>query len=396
MEREDKMETIHISLKYGNGNIFRAEYTDPLIAEYQGNPLIEALPHVMSEEEAADALKNVPLYNPKERILAPEVRNHCVERLFNYFEPMSIHLKLEQKLSMLVRQGYINRHPLTPEHVNRFQVTAQNIGNIFNHGNVLLKGASQGFSITGVSGVGKSASVNRVINTYPQVLIHSQFNGFDCFLYQVVWLKIDCPYNGSPRGLCINFFNAMDRILATNYQYTYCRNRANTETMLAAMAEIASLHCMGVLVIDEIQNITCLKTKDREEMIEFLSALITLVKIPLVIVGNENVTKTFEVLGLENIVWPRLSKDDNWDKFLTGIWCYQWTDEKSDLTNELVDVFFEESVGIVDIAVKLYALAQWELIAEGQGKITPDLVRKVANNSLHLIKPMLEALKTGN
>ena len=57
---------------------------------------------------------------------------------------------------------------------------------------------------------------------------------------------------------------------------------------------------------------------------------------------------------------------------------------------------YEESQGIIDIAVKLYAMAQIRAIYSGIEEINPELIRQVARENLKLVQPMLEALKSGD
>jgi NACalpha-BTF3-like transcription factor len=66
------------------------------------------------------------------------------------------------------------------------------------------------------------------------------------------------------------------------------------------------------------------------------------------------------------------------------------------LTDELDELLHEESQGIVDIAIKLFMIAQWRAIAVESEIITSDLIRQVASDSLHLVRPMLDALKSGD
>ena len=56
-----------------------------------------------------------------------------------------------------------------------------------------------------------------------------------------------------------------------------------------------------------------------------------------------------------------------------------------------------ESQGFTDIAVKLYAITQLRAISiGGDEKITPALIQEVAKDCLSLVRPMLEALKSGD
>ena len=78
------------------------------------------------------------------------------------------------------------------------------------------------------------------------------------------------------------------------------------------------------------------------------------------------------------------------------MWKYQWTKRPCDLTAELKDTLYDESQGIIDIAIKLYALAQMKGIADSTEKITAATIREVAAEKLRLVKPMLDALRSGD
>jgi len=80
---------------------------------------------------------------------------------------------------------------------------------------------------------------------------------------------------------------------------------------------------------------------------------------------------------------------------MDSLWRYQWLKNKVELTDELNQTIYDESQGIVDIAVKLFGLAQGRAIESGQEVITPVAIRQVAKDDLKLVHPMLKALKDG-
>jgi len=96
------------------------------------------------------------------------------------------------------------------------------------------------------------------------------------------------------------------------------------------------------------------------------------------------------------LVFERLDNDINFKLLVSAIWGYQWTKRPTALTDELIDTLYDQSQGIIDITVKLYALAQTKAISSGIETITPELIKQVADESLRLVKPMLNALRTGN
>ena len=66
------------------------------------------------------------------------------------------------------------------------------------------------------------------------------------------------------------------------------------------------------------------------------------------------------------------------------------------LTETLKNLLYDESQGIIDIAVKLYLMAQLKAITDETELVTPEIIREVAAEKLRLVKPMLEALRSGN
>ena len=78
------------------------------------------------------------------------------------------------------------------------------------------------------------------------------------------------------------------------------------------------------------------------------------------------------------------------------MWPNQWTNKTVDLTDKFKNTLYDESQGIIDIAVKLYAMVQIRAIALGKETFTPSDFRAVANEKLGLVKPMLDALRSGD
>lgn len=95
-----------------------AEYKEQLIEEYKGNPFIEALPEIKSKEEVIESLAMYPIYSDAERVLEDHIRIHIIsERLFNVFQPLPRHISLENRISIMIRNGYMSRNPLSKEYV---------------------------------------------------------------------------------------------------------------------------------------------------------------------------------------------------------------------------------------------------------------------------------------
>jgi len=367
--------------------IHNAEYKKQIIAEYKGNPFIEALPEIIPANQVVSKLASFPPYDKNERQLDSQYRIHLIGRLYDIFQPLMIHLDLESRISRVIRQGYISRNIFDKAFVsNQYRSTAGS------------------FTLLGVSGMGKTSAVNKVLSLYPQVIVHSKYKDKELSRFQVVFLRLECPYDGSIKGLCLSFFNKVDELLDTDYYSRFGSGKLSIDNMLVAMSNIAKNISLGLLVIDEIQNLNKSKSGGSERMLNFFVTLVNTIGLPVILIGTPEAMGVLQGKfrqarrgsGLGDMVFERLDNDINFDLLINAIWGYQWTKRPTALTDELKDTLYDQSQGIIDIAVKLYALAQTTAISSGKEEITSALIKQVADESLKLVKPMLNALRTGN
>ena len=383
-----------------------AKYLPQVIEEYKGNPFIEALPPILSAVQAVDALTVEPGHHESERELDEYYRFHCIQRLFRYFQPLPTHIDIEQRISRSIRQGYVNRNPVKPQYTRRLRQCDDAIQErSFEAVDFRsVKSTAAGFTVIGMSGVGKTTAMERVLSHYPQCITHTKYEKQPLYVKQLVWLKLDCPYDGSIKGLCLNFFNEIDRVLQSDYSKKFYAARNTVDMMMPKMAQVASTHGIGLLVIDEIQHLSQAKSGGSEKMLNFFVTLVNSIGIPVVLIGT---SKAMPILqsefrqarrgsGQGDLFWERMPNDESWDIMLQSMWKYVWTHKASPLTKELKDTLHDESQGIIDIAVKLYALAQIKAISDGTEQITPKIIHEVAAERLRLVKPMLDALRSGN
>ena len=383
-----------------------ANYKEQVIEDYKGNPLTEALPNIISKFDAMDQLAVYPYYDENERNLESHYRCHLIQRLFQYFQPLGNHLDLYNRISIILRQGYISRNPMDIQYTGIFNNGYEAIlkNNIEINNSNTFRSSAAGFTVIGVSGMGKTTTVNRILSTIPQIIVHSKYQDKNLSMYQLVWLKLECPYDGSIKALCLDFFGKVDGLLGTNYFKKYCTSRLSANAMLPVMAQIARNTNIGIIFLDEVQNLNLAKSGGSEKMLNYFVQLVNIIGLPVVLIGTPKgmgVLQSEFRLSRRNsaqgaMFWDRLENDDNWDLLVEGVWDYQWTKKNITLTKELKDVIYEESQGIIDIAIKLYAMAQIRAISIGKEEITVSLIKQVAGENLKLVKPMLDALKSGN
>ncbi|WP_055665538.1 ATP-binding protein [Desnuesiella massiliensis] len=381
-----------------------ADYKEQIVADYKNNPLIEALPPIYEVQKVVENLAVYPVYSNEERKLDNHYRIHLIQRLFQVFQPLPFHIDLESKVSRALRQGYIIRNPFRAELAKGFNKEFDLTNNLRFESNNLVKQTASGFTLIGISGSGKTSSLERILSMYPQVISHSSYKGIAFSMYQLVWIKLNCPFDGSVKGICIEFFSEVDRLLGTNYHKKVISSRPSTNVMMSMITQIVRNSSIGCIIIDEIQHLSLGKSGGTEKMLNFFVTLVNQVGVPIIMVGTPNgmaaLQSQFRIsrrgAGQGDLVIDKIPNDKTWDLLINSIWQYQWTRKETSLTKELSDAFYDESQGIIDILKKLYAMVQIKAITSGREEITINLIKLVANESLKLVQPMLQALKTGD
>lgn len=381
-----------------------ATYCQQIIPEYCNNPFIEALPSILSKEEAIDRLCSYPEFESKERYLDSHFRYHLIQRLFRYFQPLQQHIDLEQRVSRLLRQGYLGRNPYQKDYFTNLDQVREQIEQSGQKDKITASNdqrkTAQSFTMIGISGIGKTTAIEKILSLYPQIIIHET----PLNLYQLVWLKLDCPFDGSVKGLCIQFFSEIDKLFGTNYKRKFgASSRQSVDAMLPNMAHVAFLHGLGVLVIDEIQHLSAAKSGGAEKMLNFFVTLVNTIGVPVIAIGTPKALPILQSefrqarrgTGQGDMIWNCMKRDTSWELLIEGMWEYQWTRQQSPITEEIRNVLYDESQGIVDMAVKIYMLSQIRAVSSGLEIITPELIRMVAKDSLQLTQPMIAALKAG-
>jgi len=335
-----------------------------------------------------------------------------VSLLDDYFQPLSQHVQLQEKIDMMLRMGYVGRN-ISDGSLNRKLQEGYELiksGGEVTANFAVEKTTARSMSLVGISGSGKTSSLERVLETYPQVIYHEEQNFF-----QVTYLKIECPSNGDLESLCLNFFSAVDSVLGSDYERRYAKQRLSVPKMLALMRQTANNRAIGILVIDEIQRLSQVRSGGKEQMLEFFVELVNTVGIPIVLVGTPKARPIFELelqsgrrsAGLGSIYWETIPQyvskgygkesNSNWIRLSDSLWKYQWLKQGDDiLTDEIRECWYDLSQGVLDIVVKLFVLAQLRAIANKKERITVSNLRSVYKQELKPVHPMLNALRSGD
>lgn len=377
-----------------------ARYLPSPVQEFRGNPLVEALPAIKSDDEWIEQMLMVPAFDASQLEDDAFLRSYsAAASLKDVFIPDSNQLHLARRVDQLLRSGYRKRNPLTPERATTLQQTYEKAQTSSKTAKIVFDEQRPicSFSVMGMSGMGKSTSVQAVLGAYPQCIHHPAHN-----LFQVVWLKVDCPKDGSVRELAMTILRAFDRVLGTRHALT-SSSRATAASLTSKVSHLAMTYCLGVLVLDELQNLSVKKSGGREEMLNWFQELVNELCLPVLLLGT---FKARSVLQLDvrhsrrnaimgSASWHPMSMDDDFRLLLENLWEYQWLRSPGPLNEEMVRAIYEETQGVKAFIVDMFLVAQLYALRTNQETLTPAMFKEVARKEFQPLQPFLNALRSG-
>lgn len=376
-----------------------AIYRDTGVKRYQGNRLIEALPPIFSPSEMENLLKWEPEVPTDEDLIKPEyLRVHEVPELRKLVYPLPEYTLYQSIFSVAIRDGYTKRDPIKPETQRHLYYI--NTGKAPEPNDLM----ASGLLFSGVSGMGKSTFFNRMLNLYPQAIQHTRYYDSDWRNVQVVYIKVNCPDNGSISDLIFRIFKEIDRVAGTGLVVQYFSDKyrkTKREVLLQALRSVAINYFIGVLIIDELQRLNRAKTQGDEGMLEFLSDLVDEIGIPVICIGTPSVTNLFQhqlksarrgaSMGYYEFVRPK-PNDNAWSDLVETVWKYQWTNKKTGLSAKIKNALYEHTQGITALLIAMFTLAQYRCLVENF-VLCPELFADISKTELAPVQQALRVLR---
>lgn len=387
----------------------QADYVPSSLPAYRGNRYIEALPDYLSytTRAIAEALQIEP--EPIHPQASRRQRSAWLSSLnHEFFVPLARHIQLQETIDLMIREGYAKRCPRGNEHWSYYMDAYKRLQEGEKIKSLSFDGDSKAdpmsATLIGCSGIGKSYGLSQILNLYPQVIEH-QGNVNQIRTSQIVYLLVQCPHEGSVKSLCANIIAEISKATGENYTDEIVTKRPTLQVLKVRLAHLMALHRVGLLVIDEIQNLATNK-KSRTELFNFIVDLANSLSVPILYVGTPKlygfmqkdlrIARRFASFGV--LDWDRLYKGTpEWNTFISALSRVTLLkDTSSGLSQELIDALYECSQGIVDILIKLFILTQLNCMALAQESLSPEAIYAVFEKHFKNVKPMIEALRNGD
>lgn len=332
--------------------------------------ITDLLPPMLSGAELTRALRQLPEAPTDDfrRNATQTERLIALSDLYDMYVPNRMAEEIYSKL-------YISLMRSLSKKQTKLATMQSNQNHIAAHSGISKLGIMGGvdvFSVTGVGGIGKSSAISRSISVITQ---DSVIETAEPYSRIIPVLTVQCPYDCSVKGLLFSILTGVDNLLKTNYVQRSIRTRATTDMMIAQLANTCLEH-VGLLVVDEIQNVVA--HKQGRTFIAAITQLINSSGTALCLVGTPECGDFFQqafhlarrTVGLE---YGPLAYNE-FEGLCESLFRYQYTEEYVEPTPATIGKLYEYSNGIPAVAVSLLHDAQEQCICEGKDCIDVSLI----------------------
>ena len=195
------------------------------------------MPKMLTEEELMKALTVLPEYDKEVRSKSETERLIALNDLYSVYVPNTMSTEVYSKMYLALIRS-LNK---------KFSKNAV----IQKNSSAGVIGGADSFTIMGCGGIGKSASIGRAVE-----LIGEKRTILDENLNEVIpILSVQCPFDSSVKSLLLSILKTVDDVLVeSDYYDKALKVRATTDTLISMVSKVALNH-IGLLIVDEIQNV---------------------------------------------------------------------------------------------------------------------------------------------
>ncbi|MCI9127437.1 MAG: AAA family ATPase [Eubacterium sp.] len=332
-----------------------------------------------SGDELIKALEIKPDYDESIRQENMAVRLVGLSDIYNAYVPSKMTEEIYYKLYLALvysMRKKTTRKAVLQQNENHKAVMAQEYRGIIGGADSLL--------IAGSSGIGKSAAISRAIS----LISDNGVIELDMpYSFIIACIVVQCPFDSSVKNLLLEILRKADEQMGSSYYQNAVRARATTDMLLGMVSQV-SLNHIGLLVIDEIQNVV--NSKNGRGLIGMLTQLINDSGISICMVGTPESVMFFESsdylarrsLGLQ---YRAMDYGDDFHKICKELFSYQYVRHGTELTEAVIEWLYEHSAGIISNIVVLMHDAQEIAIMDGTETLDIGSLNKAYKNRMALL-----------
>lgn len=341
------------------------------------------LPKMKTGKELIDALTILPDYDVNICSKPAPTRLIALSDLYRIYVPSGMSIEIYNKLYLALLRSLQKKYTkiaIRQQKENYKAIRQQEYDSIM--------GGSDSFTIIGTSGVGKSSAISRAI----ALITENRIIEITAPYAKIIpCITVQCPWDSSVKGLLLEILRKVDEILDSNYYANAIRARATTDMLIGSVSQVALNH-VGLLIVDEIQNIC--NSKNGKNLVGMLTQLINNSGISIAMVGTPESEIFFQQalqlarrsLGLKYSAMPF---GDYFKTLCQTLFSYQYTTQSCCFSDGITEWLYEHSGGITSAVVSLVHDSQEIAIMNDKDAIDIELLNIAYRNRMGMLHDYL-------
>lgn len=341
--------------------------------------MINQLPPMIMGEALQKELAILPAYHAGLMEAGRTERLLALSTVFDIYIPSEMSAEIYSKIYLAMIRALQKK-----EGTLAVRQRYENASQMKNREHRGIIGGSDSFSIIGVSGIGKSTAIGRALTVATGNRIIKGETGqkiIPCVICQ-------CPHDCSVKAMLLDILRKVDEAIGTDFCEKAVKARATTD-MLIGNVSTAALNHIGLLVIDEIQNVV--NHRQGDSLVGMLTQLINNSGISICMVGTPETEVFFEktdylarrALGLryEAMPYGKAFRD-----FCEIVYGYQFTKKAEAFSEGLAMWLYEHSGGVPALVVSLLHDVQEAAVISGFEIMSLEALEELYRKQYRMVK----------
>jgi len=337
-----------------------------------------------SGDELRSALEVLPVYDSSICGADTPVRLMALSDLYRIYVPNQMSLEIYSKLYLALMRSLQKKGTKLA-----IQQRNQNYRAIVQQEYNGIMGGSDSFTIIGASGIGKSSAISRAITLITENRVievdHPYTKIIPC-------ISVQCPFDSSVKGLLLEILRKVDEVIGGDYYPNALKARTTTDMLIGSVSQVALNH-IGLLVVDEIQNVC--NSKNGKSLVGMLTQLINNSGISICMVGTPESSVFFEQamqlarrsLGLRYDV---MEYGDTFKEFCEVLYSYQYVKQRTEITDAVMEWLYEHTSGNISVVVSLIHDAQEIAILNGKEVLNLESLNEAYQQRLSMLHGFIQ------
>lgn len=341
--------------------------------------LIKKLPELLMGKELEEALQILPEYDEDIVEENAAIRLTSLENMYKVFVVNNMSKEIYVKLYLALLhslQKKISQVAIVQLNENAKAIREKEYSSIL--------GGADAFTIIAPSGCGKSSCVSRAVDLIMQ---KQMVEIEEPYMKIIPYVIVQCPWDSSVKGLMYEILRVIDVHLGTSYYTKALRAQSTLESAIGTVAQV-SLQTIGVIIVDEIQNVV--NSKNGKNLISSLTRLINSSGVSIIMVGTPECRVFFEQafqlarrsLGL---YYDTMEYGNEFKRFCETMFQYQYVKNRTDLNEGIIQWLYEHSQGNLSIIASLLHDSQELAIMNGKEILNIETLDEAYRKRLSLL-----------